>query len=66
MMRDGFSLSVHPHAFLQDGWLDFLHITYHYQVPCGADARETELGSEPNSSNYGNVFNNFRAFVVIA
>ena len=51
-------LSVHLHAFLHDGWIDFLHIKYHDQVSWATDACETEFGSVPNLSNYGYFFIN--------
>ena len=66
MMREGSSPSVHPCAFLHDGWIDFLHVGYHDQVPWAADAWQTEFGSVPNLSNYVNFFNTFRVFVVIS
>ena len=51
--------SVCPQAFLQNDWMDFLHIVYHDQVPCGADACKIELGCVPHLSNYGHIFINF-------
>ena len=45
-------LSVSPCAFLHDGWMDFLHIQYHDQVPWAADACKVEVGSMPNLSNW--------------
>ena len=56
---------VHPSvlmsilAFLHDGFMDFLHIGYHDQVPWAADACKTEFGSVLNMSNYGIFFINF-------
>ena len=57
---------VHPsicpsclRAFLHDGWMDFLHIGYHDQVPWAADACKTEFGSVPTLTNYGHFFINF-------
>ena len=38
--------SIHPGTFLHDGWMDFLHICYHDQVPwAAADAHEIDFGS---------------------
>ena len=48
-----------PHAFLCDGWMDFLHIGYHDQVPWAPDACKTEFDTEQNLSNYGHFFINF-------
>ena len=52
-------LSVHPCAFLHDGWMDCLHIWYCDQVPQAADAHKIEFGSMPHFSNYGNFFHMF-------
>ena len=52
-------LSVHPRAFLHDGWTDLLHIGYHDQVPWGTDTCKIEFDSVPNLTNYGNFFVNF-------
>ena len=49
------SLLSHPHTFLHDGAMDFLHIRYHDQVPWAADAYKIEFGV-PNLSHYGNFF----------
>ena len=51
-------LSVHPHTFLHDGWMDFLHIGYHDQVPCVVEVWKITFGSVPNWSNYGYLFIN--------
>ena len=56
MMREGSSPSVHSCTFLHDGWLDFLNIGYHDQVPCAAAASNIEFGCVPKLSNYGNFF----------
>ena len=44
--------SVHTPAFLHGGWLDFLHIWYHRQIPWPADEYNLEFGSVPNLSDY--------------
>ena len=49
---NGPDLSVCP--FVHDGSMDFLHISYHYQVACTADACTIAFGSVPNLSNYIN------------
>ena len=41
-------LSVRPRVLLHDGWMDFLHIRYHDQVPWTANACKIEFGSVPN------------------
>ena len=51
--------SSHSCTFLHDGWLDFLHITYHDQVPWAADAGKIKFGSVSNLSNNGYFFINF-------
>ena len=47
------SPDVHPHTLLHDGWMGFLHIGYHDQVPWVADAFKIEIGIVSNFSNYG-------------
>ena len=62
-MVQSVSLSVRPRTFLHDGWVDFLHITYHDQVPWAGNAGEREFGSVANLTNYGNVFLNFECLL---
>ena len=52
-------LSVYHRAFLHDGWMDFLHIGYHDQVPWTTNACKIEFVSIPNCSNCGYIFINF-------
>ena len=56
-------LSVHPHVFLHDGWLNFLHIGYHDQVSWSADACKREFGSVPNFINYDYFFIKFECLL---
>ena len=51
--------SACPHAFLHDGYMDFLHIGYYDKVPWTADARKIEFGFVPNLTNYGIFFHKF-------
>ena len=60
------SPSVHPHAFLHNDWMDFLHIGYHDQVSWGADACKIVFGSVPNLYNYGYFFINFEFFCAVS
>ena len=49
----------HSLTFLHDGWMDFLHIGYHDQVPWAAFASKIEFGSVLNLTNYSHFFINF-------
>ena len=54
---------VHLHTFLRDGWMDFLHIGCHGQVPWSADACKIEFDVVPNLTNYGHFFINFECLL---
>ena len=56
-------LSLCSHAFLNDGWIDFLHIGYHDQVPRVADSSIIEFGSVPNLSNVCYFFIDFECLL---
>ena len=61
-------LSIYLHAFLHDGWMDFLHSWYHDQVPSVTDARrcKIEFGSIPNLSNSGIFIHKFWVYCDIS
>ena len=48
-------LSVHPRAFLHDGWMDYPHIGYHDHVPWATDACKIDFGSGHNRQVYVSV-----------
>ena len=58
-LRQSVCLSVCPRAFLHDGWMDFLHIRYHDQIPSAAVTHNIFFVSIPNLSNYSHFLINF-------
>ena len=54
---------VCPRTFLHNGWMDFLHIGYHDQVPWASDAYKSEFMSVPNLTNYGHFFITFECLL---
>ena len=64
--RNGSCSSIHPPcAFLDDDWMDFLHIWYIDQVPWATDAHKIEFSIVPNLGLSGHYFRKCCVFVVI-